>query len=96
LLGREIARRFPAGTGILCNFAASGTLDYYSQRAVMNGLFTPADWAHFIAKEPPPIAGIVWMDAPDASEIVTSLPSGEVSQITFCGYHFALWKSQAQ
>ena len=95
-LGRELARIFPAGTGILCNFAASGTLDYYAQRTVMNGLLTPADWAHFIAEEPPPLGGIVWLDAPHASEIIASLPPGEMSQMTFQGFRFALWKSQAR
>ena len=95
-LGRFLGQTFSKGTTILCNFAASGTLDYYSQREVKNNLITPEDWKAFIAGEPPPIGGIIWLDAPHAAEAVASLPHGELRELTFRNYRFALWRAKPQ
>ncbi|MEO6785040.1 MAG: hypothetical protein ABI318_02805, partial [Chthoniobacteraceae bacterium] len=92
-LGRFLGKTFPHGTTILCNFAASGTLDYYSQRNVLNALMTPEDWKAFIASEPPPLGGIIWLDAEHAAEVVASLPRDEVREVKFHGYRFALWRA---
>ena len=92
-LGRILGRKFPAGTTILCNFAASGTLDYYAQRPVMNGITLPSDWKIFASAERPPLGGIIWLDAPDASDLLASLKREELSEMTFKGFRFALWRS---
>ena len=93
-LGRFLGQTFPPGTTILCNFAASGTLDYYSQRNVLNALMTPEDWKAFIASEPPPLGGIIWLDAGHAAEVVASLRRDEVREITFKNFRFALWRAR--
>ena len=93
-LGRFLAGNFPYGTTILCNFASNDSLDYYSQRNVLNKLMTPEDWKSFTAGEPPPLGGIIWLDAGHADEIVASLPRGEMREITFQRYRFALWRAK--
>jgi 4-amino-4-deoxy-L-arabinose transferase-like glycosyltransferase len=95
-LGRFLGQTFPFGTTILCNFAASGTLDFYAQRNVMNALTEPADWKAFIADLRPPLGGIIWLDAPEAAAVVSSLPREEVQEITFQGYRFALWRAKSR
>ena len=92
-LGRILGRKFPAGTTILCNFAASGTLDYYAQRPIMNGITRASDWRDFVAEERPPLGGIIWLDAPDARELRASLQREEISEMTFKGFRFALWRA---
>ena len=94
-LGRFLGQTFPPGTTILCNFAASGTLDYYSQRNVLNNLMTPDDWKAFLASEPPPLGGIIWLDAPQASAVIASLPREEMREIIFQGFRFALWRAKS-
>ena len=95
-LGRHLGRTFPFGTKILCNFGASGTLDYYSQRPVLNGITRPQDWKISIAEQSPPLGGIIWLDEPDAPGVVASLPREELTDLTLGGFRFALWRAQGR
>jgi hypothetical protein len=94
-LGRDLAAFFPSGTSILCNFDPYGTtLNYYAQRTLITNLMAPGDWKAVIAKGPAPLGGIVWLDAPGASEIVASLPKEEVRPFEVGQFRFALWKAR--
>ena len=95
-LGRFLDRTFPKGTTILCNFASNESVDYYAQRDVLNGLMTADDWEAFIAKQRPPVGGIIWHGAEHADEIAASLPPSEVREITFQGYRFTLWRAKPE
>jgi hypothetical protein len=95
-LGRYLGRTFPRGTTILCNFESNDSLDYYSQRDVLNNLMTPADWKAFIADAHTPLGGIIWLGAEHAAEVAASLPSGEMSEVTIEDYRFALWRAKAR
>jgi len=94
-LGRELAKLFPPGTSILCNFDPYGTtLNHYAQRTLITSLMESGDWKAVIASETGPLGGIVWMDAPGALEIVNALPKNEVKTFTLGGFHFVLWKAR--
>ena len=92
-LGRLLRGQFPRGTTILCNFASNDSLDYYSQRDVVNNLMTPDDWKEFAADAHTPVGGILWLDAEHANETAASLPHEEVREVTLAGYRFALWRA---
>jgi len=95
-LGRYLGRAFPRGTTILCNFASNDSLDYYSQRDVLNNLMTPADWKAFTADAHTPLGGIIWLGAEHAAEVAASLPPGETCEVTLEGYRFALWRAKTR
>jgi hypothetical protein len=95
-LGRFIGGNFPRGTTILCNFASNDSLDYYSQRDVLNRLMTPGDWKAFIGDAHTPLGGILWLGAEQAAEVAASLPPAEVREVTVEGYRFALWRAAAK
>jgi 4-amino-4-deoxy-L-arabinose transferase-like glycosyltransferase len=93
-LGRYLKKTFSADTTILCNFDPYGsTLNYYAQRTIINNVAEAQDWRDVIADERPPLGGIIWLDAPHASEVVAALPKNEVSSITVEGVRFAVWHS---
>jgi 4-amino-4-deoxy-L-arabinose transferase-like glycosyltransferase len=94
-LGHHLAAFFPPGTSILCNFDPYGTtLNYYAQRTLITSLMESGDWKAVIAGETAPLGGIVWLDAPGASEIVASLPKEEVKLFTLGAFRFVLWKAR--
>ena len=94
-LGRDLAAFFPPGTSILCNFDPYGTtLNYYAQRTLITSLMESSDWKSVIARQAAPLGGIVWLDAPGASEIVASLPKEQVKPYSLRQFRFALWKAQ--
>ena len=95
LLGRGLADFFPPGTSILCNFDPYGTtLNYYAQRTLITNLMERSDWKTVIAGKATPLGGIVWLDAPGASEIVASLPREEVRPYKLGRFRFVLWKAR--
>ena len=95
-LGRFLKERFPRGTLIMCNFASNDSLDYYSQRDVVNNLMTPGDWKAFSAEARKPVGGILWLDAKGATEVAASLPHAEVQSVIFGEYRFALWRAKSE
>ena len=80
----------------MCNFASNDSLDYYSQRDVVNNLMTPGDWKAFSAEARQPVGGILWLDAKGASEVAASLPHAEVQSVSFGEYRFALWRAKSE
>ena len=94
-LGHELAKFFPEGTSILCNFDPYGTtLNYYAQRTLITNLMESSDWESVITQESAPLGGIVWLDAPGAAEIAGSLPREEVRPYTLRSFRFALWRAR--
>ena len=94
-LGRDLAAFFPPGTSILCNFDPYGTtLNYYAQRTLITNLMESSDWKSVIAEEAAPLGGIVWLEAPGASEIVAALPTEQVKPFKLGAFRFLLWKAK--
>ncbi len=92
-LGKKLAEVFPQGTTILCNFDPySSVLPYYTERTILNNLTSYDDWKEFMSQDDGPFGGIIWLDAPQASEILAVLPKNEVTDFTLDGFHFAIWK----
>jgi len=87
-LGRLIARTFPADTKVLCNFDPyASNLPYYAQRTIVNNLMTYKDWkAAATAKH---CGGIIWVDDPGASEIMSELAAKRIVDLD--GIRFCLW-----
>jgi hypothetical protein len=93
-LGGDLAVFFPPGTSILCNFDPYGTtLNYYAQRTLLTNLMESSDWKAVIAEETAPLGGIIWLRAPDASEIVASLPKEELKPFKLGPFRFVLWRA---
>ena len=93
-LGRDLAKSFPEGASILCNFDPYGTtLNYYAQRTLITNLMEPSDWKSVIAQESATLGGVVWLDAPGANQIVASLPPDEVCPYSLLGFRFVLWRA---
>jgi len=92
-LGRYLADKFPQETTILCNFDPyTSVLPYYAQRSIVNGLTSYDFWKDFMAQDTGPFGGIIWVDAPEASEVLSALPKNEVTPFDLDGVHFALWR----
>jgi hypothetical protein len=91
-VGDFLARTFPAGKTLLCNFDPYySTLAYYAQRPLVNNLTGVEDWVTATEKAHPS-GGIIWLGAPSASEIVHSLPASEIQPVMIDGVPFAIWK----
>jgi hypothetical protein len=92
-MGKKLAEIFPENTTILCNFDPYGSvLPYYAERNILNNLTSYDDWKGFMSHGDGPFGGIVWLDAPQAAEILAALPKNEVTDFTLDGFHFAIWK----
>lgn len=95
-LGAHLAKTFSEETTILCNFDPYGSvLPYYAQRMILNNLADADDWKTVQSRETGPFGGIVWLDAPGASDIVASLPKNEITPFEMGGFHFAIWRGRA-
>ena len=92
-LGRYLATIFSADTQILCNFDPSySPLSYYAGRTILRNLATPDEWKFAIDNDREKFGGVIWLDAPRAAEIISALPSGELSEIQIDGVRFAIWR----
>jgi 4-amino-4-deoxy-L-arabinose transferase-like glycosyltransferase len=96
-LGARLARDFSAETTILCNFDPyTSVLPYYAQRMILNNLTTYDDWKSELSGDTGPFGGIIWLDAPGASEILAALPKNEITPFDLDGFRFALWRPAKQ
>lgn len=92
-MGKKLAATFPPDTMILCNFDPyTSVLPYYTQRTIINSLGAYDDWKAYMAQGNGPYGGIIWLDAPNAADIVNVLPKDEVTDFELDGFHFAIWK----
>jgi hypothetical protein len=92
-LGGYLARSFPPGTTILCNFDPYyGALAYYAQKTILRNLTTPEEWSFAVADKRQNFGGVVWLAAPSSPEILASLPAAEISEIEIDGIRFAIWR----
>lgn len=92
-LGKKLAQSFSPETTILCNFDPyTSVLPYYAQRTVRNNLTAFEYWKDVMAEEQGPFGGILWLDAPEASEVLTAIPPNELVPFELDGFRFALWR----
>lgn len=92
-MGKFLAAKFPPGTTIFCNFDPySSVLPYYAQRTILTSLTSFEFWKDYMAQDKGPFGGVIWVDAPEASEILSELPKNEVTPFDLDGFHFALWR----
>jgi hypothetical protein len=91
-MGACLAREFPPGTTILCNFDPySSVLPYYTQRTIINNLGTIEEWNAAREDESGAVGGVLWLDAPDSSALTAAFPKNELTCFQLRGFHFALW-----
>ena len=93
-LGRLIDRNFPADAVIICNFDRYySPLPYYARRVMANNAHTSEEWQKALSDAlPQSAAGIVWMGAPDATDLLRHLPSAETRRVNVDGVPFVLWQ----
>ncbi|MGC3990203.1 MAG: glycosyltransferase family 39 protein [Chthoniobacteraceae bacterium] len=90
-LGQQLHDTFTPNTVILLNIDPYGsTLNYYTQRSLLNNLDTADDWKGWMA-EVSPAGGVIWLDAPGAAQILAALPASEIQRIKVEGIPFAFW-----
>ena len=78
-LGRYLAEKFPQETTIFCNFDTYwSVLPYYAQRTILTSLTSFDFWKDDMAGDTGPFGGIIWVDAPEASDILAAIPKNEV------------------
>lgn len=92
-VGHLIDQTFPANAVVICNFDRYySPLPYYSRRVMTNDVRDIADWQDAVTDaRPHPAGGIIWADAPDASDLLNHLPAGEKRPVTVDGIPFVLW-----
>ena len=92
-LGRFLAQKFPPETTIFCNFDPYGSvLPYYAQRTILTSLTSFDYWKDDMAGDAGPFGGIIWVDAPEASEILAAIPKNELEPYEIDKVHFVLWR----
>jgi hypothetical protein len=94
-LGRAIRSRFIEDSAVICNFMPSygPQLHYYAQREILGCTFAAGEWKEMIADPAnAPIAGVIWLDGPNAAEIVAALPAGPREETTVAGVRFCFWQ----
>lgn len=92
-VGRYLATIFPAETEILCNFDPYySPLSYYAGRSILRNLATPEEWKFAIDDAKEEYGGIIWLEAPEAAEIIAALPKDELSEVEIDGVRFAIWR----
>jgi hypothetical protein len=94
-LGRAMRSRFGSeDVAVICNFLPTygPQLHYYAQHEILGCVFTPEEWRESIADpENAPLAGVIWLGAPEAEAILASLPAGTQERILICNIPFCFW-----
>ena len=96
-LGRMMREKFPEDTAVICNFLPDygPQLHYYAQRELLQNASEPAHWKALIDDpQNAPLAGVVWLEAPGATDILSTLPRGTQETITIAGIPFCFWRPQ--
>ncbi len=66
---------------------------YYSKRKLVNGFTQGAYWRDYISTEPRQrLGGIIWLGAPEASDILAVLGSESRKTVLVEGIPFCIWK----
>ncbi len=93
-VGRHLAKTFPAGTTILCNFDPYySSMSYYAKRTIFPNLSTSTEWNAVAAdRRGRAVGGILWLGAPSAADILAGLPTAEIVPVEIDGVSFAVWK----
>jgi hypothetical protein len=92
-LGRYLAKTFPQGTTILCNFDPYySPVSYYARNTIVRNVSSDDEWKEAANGAGPRRGGIVWLAAPSAPEILAGLPNNEISPVEIDGVRFAVWK----
>ncbi|HSV63553.1 MAG TPA: glycosyltransferase family 39 protein [Chthoniobacterales bacterium] len=92
-LGRFLAKIFPGDTEILCNFDPYySPLSYYAGRTILRNLGTPDEWKFAVESNQEEYGGVIWLEAPDAAEIIAVLPKAELSEVEIDGIRFGIWR----
>ena len=92
-VGCLIDKTFAADAVVICNFDPYySPLPFYARRVLANDAHTYADWQRALADAlPQPAGGIVWANAPDATDLLGRLPAAETRKVTVDGVPFVLW-----
>jgi len=92
-VGHLIDATFPKDAVILCNFDRYySPLPYYARRIMINDTRDYTDWQQAASESSPhPAGGIIWTDAPEASQLLHHLPPAETRPVTVDGIPFVLW-----
>jgi 4-amino-4-deoxy-L-arabinose transferase-like glycosyltransferase len=94
-LGRAMRSRFGSeDVALICNFLPTygPQLHYYAQHEILGCVYTPEEWREIIADpDTAPFGGVIWLGAPDAEEILASLPGGTLERRLICGVPFCFW-----
>jgi hypothetical protein len=91
-LGKKIRKNFPPNQPILCNFdEANSPLAYYAQHPLITGLHTQSDWEQAEQDQPGLAGEVIWLNGPDAANILKTLPPGHLKKVVIAGIPFSLW-----
>ena len=93
-LGRLMRDASPEDAEVLCNFDQDYTpqLCYYAQRHIVNNLTYDYFWQEALSEHDHPLAGVIWMGAPDAEEVLAVLKTGTRRPVKIGGMLFYVWQ----
>ena len=95
-LGRAIRASFGSeDVAVICNFLPTygPQLHYYAQHEILGCVHTPEEWREIIADpENAPLGGVIWMGAPEADDVLASLPPGTLERKWICDVPFCFWR----
>jgi hypothetical protein len=92
-LGLYLAKNFPRDTTILCNFDPYySPVSYYAQKTIVRNISSEDEWEGAANQTGSRLGGIVWLAAPSAPEILTTLPKNETFSVEIDGISFVVWK----
>jgi hypothetical protein len=80
---------------VICNFLPTygPQLHYYAQHELLACVFTPEEWKEMIADpENAPLGGVIWLGAPDAADVLASLPAGPRERVMIGNIPFCFWR----
>jgi 4-amino-4-deoxy-L-arabinose transferase-like glycosyltransferase len=96
-LGRYLGKTFPADAIILSNFDPSySPVSYYAKRTIVCNISSAAEWNSVVDAKGGSLGGIIWLDAPSASEILDALPVDEIVRVEVDGIRFAVWRPRSK
>lgn len=97
-MGHTLQSTFPENVILLSNLPELFPhLEYYAQRIIIFHKPTREKWDEYLTSDPGPgVGGLIWLEAPGASELAANLPPGVLQPVDFGSFHFLLWKPAAQ
>jgi hypothetical protein len=98
-LGNAMRDIFGDDVAVICNFLPvyGPQLHYYAQHELLPCAFTASEWREQIADpENAPIGGVIWLQEPQAAEVLASLPAGLQTRLSIRGIPFCFWRPNEQ